>query len=170
MLLHKCKGMGKIYAVHSCTKEEIPSHAEKVLPIWKECNADLEYQMQSLEVCVDSGYAFKVIDQYDRVIALIYCEPYPKKKGVLVSHLLWMQGKKAFATLAWYLRVVLNINTIMFRPHRTDKIPFRLLVSPSSIRYMHTHNTPLVVNLFDTACESIIYDIIEAGEAIGDVK
>lgn len=141
----------KIYTVTNCTLDDIPSHIEKVLSYWKSTNTDIDEQIKVLQQSVDENTAWKVVNDLNESEAVIYCIKLDVKKAQ--SNLLWMNNKRMFAILGYYLRLTANLHHIYFIPHSKDFIPFKFLVEDYSIRLFHSHNEPLEINLYSKKCD-----------------
>lgn len=149
----------RIYSVVNCSYDDIPSHVERVSSYWPV--EVREGQVNLLKECVERGMAKQVINDKNITQAVIYC--LPVRDTEVTSHLLWAKGKRMLAILAWYLRVHLDIAKIYFMPHSKDFIPFEFMVEPYSIRSFHSHNTPLLIDLFTTKNREFGYALIRDG-------
>lgn len=152
---------GRIYSVVKCVKEDIPSHIERVYSYWTDDKVDIEEQTSLLLNCINNGRAIKLIDSTNRTQAVIYF--LQVKDGEITSHLLWTRSKKLFAILAYYLRTHLNVAKVFFMPHSKTFIPFEFMVTPQSIRRFHSHNMPLIIDLFSANNRELGYALIRDG-------
>ena len=150
---------GRIYSIVNCKVEDIPSHVERVSSYWPV--EMLEDQIDSLKDCIENGTAIQLVSDKGKPQAVIYCLPI--KEQELKSHLLWTRSKKLLAILAWHLRTHLDISKIYFMPHSKDFIPFEFMVTPQSIRRFHSHNMPLVIDLFSPTNRELGYALIREG-------
>ena len=158
---------GKTYSIIKCIKEDIPSHIERVSSYWLTDNVDIQQQTVLLEECINKGLALQLINDKDKVQAVIY--GLWIKGDDVKSHLLWMRSKKLFSILALYLRQHMYIRSIYFMPHGKSIIPFEFLVKPMSIRRFHSHNTPLVIDLYSSSNQLMGTPIAE-GLLKGSIK
>ena len=152
------KYRNRIYTVTNCTNEDIPSHIERVSSYWLTSNVNVKEQTELLETCVKEGIAIKLVNDKNITQCAIYC--LHLKEGEVKSHLLWTKSKKLFTMLAWYLRTHLDIAKIFFMPHNNTYIPFEFMVTPQSIRRFHSHNAPLVIDLFSSVNYELGYALI----------
>ena len=153
------KYKGRIYSIVNCKDEDIPSHVERVSSYWP--IEIVEDQIESLKDCIENGIAIQLVSDKGKAQAIIYCLPIREQE--VKSHLLWVRSKKLFAILAWHLRTYLDISKISFMPHRKDFIPFEFMVTPQSIRRFHSHNMPLMVDLFSANNREFGYALIRDG-------
>lgn len=147
---------GRIYTVTTCTKEDIPSHVERVLSYWQECDVDISEQIKALEDAVQSNTALKVINDLGETESAIYFKKL--KAHDVQSNLLFLNNKRMFAILCYHLRVVTSLRAIYFLPHTKDYIPFEFVVDDYSIRLFHSHNRPLEINLFSKKGQMLYED------------
>lgn len=147
---------GRIYSVTSCKKEDIPSHIERVLSYWESVKVDLKEQAKLLEKAIDSGGAFKVVDDEGKDRAGIYYVPRNEHEGD--CYYMFLDNKRMLAMLCYYLRIVVCIDTFYFLPHVKKFIPFRFLVDESSIRNFHSYGTPLQISLYSTKSNHLYED------------
>lgn len=146
---------GNIYSISNCTLEDIPSHIERVLSYWESSNVNVDEQRTLLEKAVNEGTAFKLVDEQDKTMAVIYYSKITFDSGQ--SNLLWFKDKRMFAMLCYFLRLGANIHYIYFMPHSKDYIPFEFVVQDSSIRLFHSHNQPLKIDLYSRKSQ-ILYE------------
>lgn len=138
--------MGKIYSVVPCTLEDIPFHTERVLSYWKETDVNIEEQIEYLAKSIESNKAFKLINDSNTELVIIYCNEL--KRQVMQSNLLWIKSKTFFSILSYHLRQYENIRVIQFKPHSKNYIPFEFILNDSSIRAFYSHNAPLIIDLY----------------------
>ena len=147
---------GRIYSVVNCTMEDIPSHIERVSSYWESANVDIQEQTKLLEQAINENTAFKLIDDEDTSKAFIYCIMMGDNEAQ--SNLMWLEDKRMFAMLCYYLRLTANIHIIYFKPHTKDYIPFEFVVQDSSIRSFHNNDTPLKIDLYSTKSTKLYED------------
>lgn len=153
------KYQGRIYSIVDCKVEDIPSHIERVSSYWP--SEIIEDQTETLKDCIENGIAIQLINDKGKPQAVIYCLPI--KEQEVKSHLLWIRSKRLFAILAWHLRTYLDISKVVFMPHSKDFIPFEFMVTPASIRRFHSHNMPLIIDLFSPENRELGYALIREG-------
>ena len=146
----------KIYTVTNCTLEDIPSHIERVLSYWTSANVDIKEQTKVLEEAVNNHAAFKVVNDNNETEAAIYFINM-NNKHIVQSNLLFLNDKRMFAILCYYLRLTANIHKIYFKPHTKDFIPFKFIVNDSSIKLFHSHDKPLEIDLYSKKSQ-ILYE------------
>lgn len=152
---------GRTYSIVRCTKEDIPSHIERVSSYWIKESVDMTIQLMLLHECIKEGLCLQLVNDKGSTQAVIYSN-YCGYDNV-TSHLLWIRSKRMFAILGWYLRQHSKIRNIFFMPHTKDYIPFEFVVKPMSIRKFYTHNTPLVIDLYSTYNHNVGLDLLEKG-------
>lgn len=140
------KYKGKIYTVTTCTKEDIPSHIERVLSYWKANDVDLAEQTKLLEQAVDEGTAYKVVNEDGEDETAMYCIKSTRHEAQ--SNLMFINNKRMLAILCHHLRTRVSLKTIYFKPHSKNYIPFEFVVDDYSIRLFHSHDRPLAIDLF----------------------
>ena len=150
------KYKGRIYLVTECTLEDILSHIERVLSYWTSANVDIKEQTKALEEAVNNHTAFKVVNDNNETEAAIYFINMNNKHTVQ-SNLLFLNDKRMFAILCYYLRLTANIHKIYFKPHTKDFIPFKFIVNDSSIRLFHSNDLPLEIDLYSKKSQ-ILYE------------
>ena len=143
------------YSIIPCTVEDIPSHIGRVLSYWENSNVDIEVQTEYLIKAVESCTAFKVVNQNNIELAVIYCNEL--KRQVMQSNLLWLRSKIVFAILTYHFRTYEDIRVIQFLPHDKKFIPFEFAIKDSSIRTFHSRNTPLIADLY-SAKSQLMYE------------
>ena len=147
---------GNIYSIVNCTLEDIPSHIERVLSYWESTNVDLDKQRTLLEEAVINQTAFKLVDENNNTMAVIYYIKMTYDSGQ--SNLLWFKDKRMFAMLCYFLRLGVNIHYIYFMPHSKDYITFEFIVQDRSIRLFHSHNQPLKIDLYSRKSQMLYED------------
>jgi len=137
---------GRVYSVISCTKEDIPSHTERVLSYWESAKVNISTQIKLLEKCIEQGTAYKVVDDEGKDRAGIY---YIARKGLQSGdcYYMFLDNKRMLAILCYYLRMRVCLDTLYFLPHTKGFIPFRFLVDESSIRDFNCYGFPLEIKL-----------------------
>ena len=155
------KYKGRLYSIVNCKVEDIPSHVERVSSYWDTNQVDVTQQIKYLTQCIQSGLAKKLIDDKGRLQVVIYCMHI--RDTEVSSHLLWARSKKLLAIMSWYLREHQDIAVIYFTPHSKDFIPFEFIVAPHSIRSFHSHDTPLMIDLFSETSREFGYSLIRDG-------
>ena len=138
---------GKIYTIEHCTKEDIPSHIERVSSYWKDYGVDFDAQTELLEESVEGGNAYKLVDTDDNLYACAYL--LPVEPEIAQAVLGWFHTKVAYAIGCFFVRTALGLRIITLMPHTTNFIPYRFTIDENSIRSFHDLGTPLVIRLHD---------------------
>lgn len=144
-----------VYSVLPCTVKDIPSHIGRVLSYWEESNVNVAAQSEYLVKAVLANTAFKVVNQNNVELAVIYCNKL--KRQVMQSNLLWLRSKIVFSILTYHFRMYEDIRVIQFLPHDKNFIPFEFAIKDSSIRTFHSRNTPLIADLY-SAKSQLMYE------------
>lgn len=147
---------GRIYTVTNCTKEDIPSHIERVLSYWQDCHVNVEEQKEALKEAVENNTAFKVVNDLGEDEASIYYIRENPWTGI--SNLLFFNNKRVFVILGYYLRIFICLTNIYFLPHTKNYIPFEFIVEDSSIRLFHSDGTPLEIDLYSKKSQMLYED------------
>lgn len=153
--MRQYKYQGNIYSIVDCTLEDIPSHIERVFSYWQSANVNIDEQRVLLEKAVNEHTAFKLVDEHDNTMAVIYYIKIAVDSGQ--SNLLWFKDKRMFAMLCYFLRLGVNIHYVYFMPHTKNYIPFEFVVQDRSIRLFHSHNQPLKIDLYSRKSQ-ILYE------------
>ena len=144
-----------VYSVLPCAVKDIPSHIGRVLSYWEESNVNVAAQSEYLVKAVLANTAFKVVNQNNVELAVIYCNKL--KRQVMQSNLLWLRSKIVFSILTYHFRMYEDIRVIQFLPHDKNFIPFEFAIKDSSIRTFHSHDTPLMADLYSSKSQ-LLYE------------
>lgn len=147
---------GRTYSIADCSKDDIPSHTERVLSYWKSANVDVSEQLKLLEKCIESGTAFKVVDDEGKDRAGIYYVPRKVQEGD--CYYMFLDNKRMIAMLFFYLRIVECLEALYFMPHTDNFIPFQFLIDKNSIRNFHSYHTPLRISFYSNKSNHLYED------------
>lgn len=147
---------GDIYSVVACTKEDIPSHTERVLSYWKETNTSIPTQFKLLEDCIEEDTAYKLIDANGVSKAGIYLQF--TKIDEARCYFMFLENKRMLAMLFHYLRTVTNINVVLFTPHDKKFIPFKFLMNEISIRMWINTGVPIRIGTYSKQGQALYED------------
>lgn len=155
MIEKQYKLKNDIYTVTACTKEDIPSHIERVLSYWKATNTSISTQTKLLELAVEADTAYKVVNSDNEDMCVMYL--LAESHTVAQCNLLWFVNKRVLAMLFYYLRFMTEYQTFTFTPHSKDFIPFRFLIPESSLRIFFTQGTPIEMSVYGSKSQ-ILYE------------
>ena len=138
----------KIYTIADCSKNEIPSHIERVSQYWSQLDESIEDQVARLQQCVDLGVAVKILDEKNKLNLACYTIPHPKDKSLHLGQMLWTTSNRFIALFFYWLHTHKKVYSISFMPINIDLIPFIKIVEDMSIQKYYNFHTSLRVNLF----------------------
>lgn len=140
---------GHEYSVEGCSKEEVPSHLERVLVYYEHTETGVKFQTKLLEKCIDNGTAWQIKDDEGNSVGQMYFMPHGKHE--MNAHHLWFQNKRVFAMMAHYLMYHTNCETIFYMPHQRKVLPFKFLMSEDNAKRFYNSNDPLIIPIYTTA-------------------
>ena len=135
----------KYYSIINCTKEDIPSHIERVSSYWTSYGIDFNEQRKWLEKSVEQTNAYKMVDTSNRLYACAYL--LPANTYTMQAVLGWFHTKIAYAIGCFFARQTLGLRTIAIMPHTNDFIPYQFAVDEGSIRAFYDLGSPLLIQL-----------------------
>ena len=145
------KFRNKVYTITPCTKEDIPSHLERVLPYY--AKEDIEIQKDRMHMAVYNGTAFKLVDEEGTTHTFLYYEQLDEKNVIGIA--LWWSYLRLFFIFGRWFRPIVQIEYIHVEPHNKSFIPFAFLTDDYFIEEYEKGNGPLAFHLWSKGCEKI---------------
>ena len=136
----------RIYKLVNCTKEEIPSHSERVLSYWKQSGSDPEDHYRAMKISIDNGIAFKIVDEDNKEYLTTYLSYYRTSKQTVLGHILWSATKFALAMAMHHVKNDLEVASIFLIPLLPNLIPYSFIVDTNSIKLYHAFHQPVLIS------------------------
>lgn len=139
---------GHEYSVEGCSKEEVPSHFERVFPYYEYSDAEIKFQTRVLEKCIDDGLAVQIKNDKGESLGQMYFMPHGKHE--MTAYHMWFQNKRVFAMMAHYLMYHTDCETIIYMPHQRKVLPFKFLMTEDNAKTFYNSENPLVIEIYTT--------------------
>ena len=133
------------YSVEPCVKEDIPSHTERVLSYWESTNTTISYQLSLLQSCIETGEAFKILDDSSNSIGCLYWKGISEKEASV--YFCWFKNGLALALEQDYAYRYFPYETIYYMPHSRERLSYKSMLTLPSILVFHKTNLPVPVNI-----------------------
>lgn len=133
------------YSVDKCSKEDIPSHIERVLSYWESTNTTISYQISLLQSCVEANEAFKVLDDKGETIGCLYWKGISGKEAGV--YFCWFKNGLALAIGQDYAYRYSPYQVIYYMPHQRYKLSYKCMLTLPSILTFYKTNLPVPVTL-----------------------
>ena len=146
----------KIYKLVNCTKEEIPSHSERVLSYWEQAGENPEDHYRAMEISIDSGIAFKVIDNTNKEYLTVYFSYYKDSRQCVLGHVFWTATKFALAMGLHHVKNDLEIASIFIMPLLPNYIPYSFLVDNTSVKLFHAYHQLVIISTQTKKCNDFL--------------
>ena len=155
MLLEQYLFKDIVYSIYNCTKQDIPSHIEKVYQYWSngDIKVNMDKQYKLLEQSVEDELAFKLVDSNDNVCALLYA--IIKEPQYANIYLFWGSRKPFIAMITTYGFCNYAV-TARFYPHYINHFPYEFLINDISIRSWRAYKTPIEVTPYSEEYKKFI--------------
>ena len=135
-----------IISVVPCSKEDIPSHIERVLSYWESTGTNIDYQKTLLEACVDAGTAFKIIDENNKCYSCGYWKPIENSDDYLV-HYFWFKNGIILGIVLDYVYKYTTCKHVQYVPHQKQRISYASFLTRNNIISFYSNSPVMVVNV-----------------------
>ena len=135
----------KLISIVPCSKEDIPSHIERVLSYWKSTDTNLEYQKTLLEACVDAGTAIKAVDDKGRSLGCMYWKPLNVNDYLI--HFLWYRTGIIFGIGLDYVYKHTRCRVAYYMPHQRKRISYSNLLMRDNVMQFYNTEDAIKVNI-----------------------
>ena len=143
-----------LISIVPCSKEDIPSHIERVLSYWESTGTSIDCQKTLLEACVDAGSAIKVLDESSKCLGCLYWKPL-KNESEYIIHYLWFKNSTIVGIMVDYVYRHTYCKTVMYVPHQRNKISYVKFLTRDNIRSFYSSYPAIVVNIRNTKINKI---------------
>lgn len=135
-----------LISIVPCSKEDIPSHIERVLSYWESTGTNIDYQKTLLEACVDAETAVKVLDESGKCLGCLYWKPLENESEYII-HYLWFKNSIIVGIMIDYAYRHTYCKTVMYVPHQRNKISYAKFLTRNNIMSFYSKNSAVVVNI-----------------------
>ena len=135
-----------IISVVPCSKEDIPSHIERVLSYWESTGTNIDYQKTLLEACVDAGTAVKVLDESGKCLGCSYWKPL-ENEYEYIMHYLWFKSGTIIGIMIDYAYKHTMCKTLLYVPHQRDRISYASFLTRNNIISFYSKDPAIIVNI-----------------------
>ena len=135
----------KTYSIVPCSKEDIPSHIERVLSYWESTGTNIEYQKTLLEACIDAGTAIKIVDENNNFYGCLYRKPINDFEDLV--HFIWFRNGLIVALFLDYGYHHTQCMTLRYVPHQRFKISYARFLTRSNILEFYSNSPTINIDI-----------------------